>query len=565
MGYSVAGNCKRHMSMKMSWFQLTLLMSVALAAYVTEYPPSIICTGILVSVVLNWIVSTVCAEASELVLGVTLEATQPSPARLVSDPKFDPRYGYVAEAIYDGQTFEVVLPVNVFSTATTRKETTEMAVENSRLKPIDSAKLPKSLVGLYSEDLFAGWGSRIRGPDGQEYLLTAQHVWDTTVTHLCKDGKKVPIGRFAVAAQSYDKNLDFVLVTIPKNVWSVLGIGVARLSLMKRRVVVTVYGGRDSKNTFCSTGAAELLNPFKIEHRASTAEAWSGSPLYYKDTIVGLHLGGRPEVGVNRAFNIFMAFKVIKKFVTVENGDLYPDQSEGPARELDAEEYTNRLEQGIAFEEYDISGIKVRTSDREWTTAEALRLARFTPLRGGKTWFEESDTQESAIQPLNCQRAGSLRGSPPLANLLTTPATDGVTQESSIPAECRSDRSESRVASLEKQVAEISTKMSQLLALSSQNSESSRGLVEAPKQKSDRSSSKPAGLRESKRPPICNWQSLTCNVSTQDPKPEPASAENPGTVKSSSKKSKRSRNRGKSTSKQVPGSPSQSSEQATSK
>nr|NP_942019.1 VPg [Cocksfoot mottle virus]YP_007688704.1 VPg protein [Cocksfoot mottle virus] len=78
------------------------------------------------------------------------------------------------------------------------------------------------------------------------------------------------------------------------------------------------------------------------------------------------------------------------------NSELYPDQSSGPARELDAETYTERLEQGIAFTEYNISGITVKTSDREWTTAEALRVARYKPLGGGKAWgdSDDEDTQE---------------------------------------------------------------------------------------------------------------------------------------------------------------------------
>jgi len=568
MGCSVVGNCKSVMLMsRMSWSKLALLISVAMAAAMTDSPPTLICMGILVSVVLNWIVCAVCEEASELILGVTLEATRPSPARVIGEPVFDPRYGYVAPAIYDGKSFDVILPISALSTASTRKETVEMAVENSRLQPLESSQTPKSLVALYSHDLLSGWGSRIKGLDGQEYLLTALHVWETNITHLCKDGKKVPISGCPIVASSADSDLDFVLVSVPKNAWSVLGVGVARLELLKRRTVVTVYGGLDSKTTYCATGVAELENPFRIVTKVTTTGGWSGSPLYHKDAIVGLHLGARPSAGVNRACNVAMAFRVVRKFVTVENSELYPDQSSGPARELDAETYTERLEQGIAFTEYDINGIKVKTSDREWTTAEALRIARYKPLSGGKAWgdSDDEDTQETAIRPLNCQRAGSLRDSPPLANLSSTRVTSGVTKESSIPAACHSDPLESRVAGLEKLCAERFTEMFELLRQSSLSSKNSPGQAADQKQKSDRSSSKPAGLRESKRPPICNWQSLTSKPSTRSPDPAPASAESHGAAKTSSQKSKRSRTRGKSTSKQVPASPSPKSGSATSK
>lgn len=568
MGCSVVGNCKSVMLMsRMSWSKLALLISVAMAAAMTDSPPTLICMGILVSVVLNWIVCAVCEEASELILGVSLEATRPSPARVIGEAVFDPRYGYVAPAIYDGKSFDVILPISALSSASTRKETVEMAVENSRLQPLESSQTPKSLVALYSQDLLSGWGSRIKGPDGQEYLLTALHVWETNISHLCKDGKKVPISGCPIVASSADSDLDFVLVSVPKNAWSVLGVGVARLELLKRRTVVTVYGGLDSKTTYCATGVAELENPFRIVTKVTTTGGWSGSPLYHKDAIVGLHLGARPSAGVNRACNVAMAFRVVRKFVTVENSELYPDQSSGPARELDAETYTERLEQGIAFTEYDINGIKVKTSDREWTTAEALRIARYKPLSGGKAWgdSDDEDTQETAIRPLNCQRAGSLRDSPPLANLSSTRVTTGVTKESSIPTACLSDPLESRVAGLEKLCAERFTEMFELLRRSSQNSKNSPGQAADQKQKSDRSSSKPEGLRESKRPPICNWQSLTSKPSTRGPDPAPASAESPGVVKTSSQKSKRSRTRGKSTSKQVPASPSPKSGSATSK
>nr|AUF81938.1 polyprotein P2a [Cocksfoot mottle virus] len=568
MGCSVVGNCKSVMLMsRMSWSKLALLISVAMAAAMTDSPPTLICMGILVSVVLNWIVCAVCEEASELILGVTLEATRPSPARVIGEPVFDPRYGYVAPAIYDGKSFDVILPISALSAASTRKETVEMAVENSRLQPLESSQTPKSLVALYSHDLLSGWGSRIRGLDGQEYLLTALHVWETNITHLCKDGKKVPISGCPVVASSADSDLDFVLVSVPKNAWSVLGVGVARLELLKRRTVVTVYGGLDSKTTYCATGVAELENPFRIVTKVTTTGGWSGSPLYHKDAIVGLHLGARPSAGVNRACNVAMAFRVVRKFVTVENSELYPDQSSGPARELDAETYTERLEQGIAFTEYDINGIKVKTSDREWTTAEALRIARYKPLSGGKAWgdSDDEDTQETAIRPLNCQRAGSLRDSPPLANLSSTRVTSGVTKESLIPTACHSDPLESRVAGLEKLCAERFTEMFELLRQSSLSSKNSPGQAADQKQKSDRSSSKPAGLRESKRPPICNWQSLTSKPSTRSPDPAPASAESHGVAKTSSQKSKRSRTRGKSTSKQVLASPSPKSGSATSK
>lgn len=610
---SVAGASIRLMEkMQLTPLWLGFLLTIPMASYETERTTAMQSwLAILLVIGLNWLAWTLFEG-----LQAALNGVKPEPllvenvARVQSTPRFDPTYGFISDAVYNGEIIQVVLDVTsaLLSISPTLNQgmTKEMALAASKATTVAPNTEPESLVALYSNDVMVGWGARVRTPLGEDALLTAMHVWDLGPDRMAKRGLSVNLGESQLLYHSHELVLDYALVRLRPACWSSLRVRAAKLVKAGPAALVTVFGGQNTQKILSSRGMASYNgNPLLLSHEASTFPGWSGTPLYHKGMIVGVHLGGsmKDSVPSNRACNVACRYELSSRSITVESSAMSEDSYH---RELDRDEWLARMNEGVPYDRFEMDDDVIYygrrdfyrfqdvSDDDRYRDPKSRRWADYeddesigepievfwecppafsakqktkakTPTRKSPVEKKVTITQETGV-PLNSQGAGCPRGSPPLANLSSSVTMTGITQESDSPVKvCHSDMLETRVASLEKLLASQSQMLSQLLERSSLNFSPSDGRTEDQKPSTARSSSKPPGLREQKLPKNSRKPSKPSANTTRAPDQGNASELSPGTTKSSSSRSARSRSRRKSTGKQAPESRSPTSPHQTGK
>lgn len=332
-------------------------------------------------------------------LGVTPEPVQDdTPATIQTPPRFDPSYGFVADALFKGELIKVVLDVcTAKSSSPTLYQglTPEMAINASPTTKVVSGSEPDSLVVLYREGRVIGFGARIKSPLGEDLLLTAKHVWDLEPTHMAKRGKSVPLAKSRLIYFSNEEFLDFSFVELPSGYWTSLGVRNTRLKKAGPRTPVRVFGGSSSQALFSASGLATYgKTSFELKHTATTVPGWSGTPLYHKGNVVGLHLGGQIALGVNRACNAFCRFELGLRSVQIESPEMEED---GPAKELEHAEWVARMEQGVPYERYEIDDEVYMVGQKDF-----YRLAHFDEDRRQadpqyRSWADKVEDDTSSL------------------------------------------------------------------------------------------------------------------------------------------------------------------------
>lgn len=410
-----------------------------------------------------------------------------------------------------------------------------------------------------------GFGARVKMA-GEDVLLTAYHSWcgDHTPAFLAKAGKEVdahPISWECVSGSNH-KMLDFVCVRVPKQVWAALGVKQCKIASASPQQVVTVYGGSSSAKLQSGVGVVNSSEwEIKLIHTAPTSYGWSGTPLYSRHGIVGMHLGFEEIGTANRAVNLSYLSRML--------------------------ETTETLPPMLNFTRIDIEDVETRSY--EFLTAEIFNLgevkigkrefAYVQPKFKSKAWAdydtdEEMDyeeaffnaTSETAwfVEPehLNCQGAVSGKPLPPSFQLQV--------MTGSIPSECSKKESESplladRIVSLERCLENVLVMLSLMQQNTSQSSQVSDGPKEDQKLNLTPCYSKQESSVLPLPPALLEMPAKDCARSTPEVESNPASKVQTGQSKRSSKRSRKQRRRAKSTKAPAPASPSTSSAQPTRK
>lgn len=625
---------------------LLLFLSTALLSLLKSYNPERSWLVIPLLLVCSWIGWIVFAAVQTRFLGITTELKRErTPATIQTPPQFDPDYGFVCKALFRGEVIEVVLDVCMAAFSSSPKLdqglTPEMAIRMSPTSRVAANSEPDSLVVLYRDGVAIGCGSRIKTPRGEDLLLTACHVWDLEPTHMAKRGNSIPLKRSRLVHFSRSELLDYAMVELPSSYWTSMGIKAARVKKSGAKTAVRLFGGSSSQDLFSTGGSTEYgLTPLELCHSATTFPGWSGTPLYNKGNVVGLHIGSQTAHNRNRACNIAVLYEIMSREITVESSEMGDDSAQ---RELEHAEWVERMEQGVPYERYEIDGeyyavgLKdyhrlanfdeerrlVDPSYRSWADradsdneslgsvletpievesrreedvfydamppakvarrdhqsqprkpevarpegrvdvmVEEARMTLRTPITkvtGKKTSKTAPPPviQQETIQSLNCQRAGSSRGCPPLDNLQDSADTTGSRVAPSTTEECYSFPLADRVAGLEKLVERLSHQISNLRLPPSPSSRPLDGQTEARLPKGGRSSSKRAASVPRKPREVSKKPATASHSDTPAQNPAPASGKNHGDTKMSETKSRKSRARKKSTGKPAPESPSQ--------
>lgn len=420
-----------------------------------------------------------------------------------------------------------------------KKETSIVGCAYSKVKPGGE---PGSLVTIKSGTSVIGMGARIKH-SGADYLLTANHVWNGSraPTSLVKSGKAVDISDWSCVHYSDNEMLDFALVSVPSRVWAALGVKSSIVKPLTSRTTVTTYGGNSSTNLLSGFGQASPSDwVWKIMHQSPTAPGWSGTPLYDRDVIVGLHLGFEEIGTVNRAANISHVLSCLLN----KNETLPPEL--GVIR-IDDEDVALR---SYEFEYADVFPMgRFKLGKREY----AEPVLRSTPWADADDEMASDDEYEEVLrkyrnardeaswmdQPLNCQRAEVAKHSPPLLNLQVTSSP---TVKQSKLEECLSARLENRIVGLERCLEKILMRLSSEHIPLSQSLEIMTGLKEAPKPNSGHSNYRQESIEKPPAPADSKEPVNNCVKSTPDQKSTAVLEQTSGQCNRSGRKQRRKRN-----------------------
>nr|AYN59496.1 ORF2a [Rice yellow mottle virus] len=572
---------------------LIVLAGLIAAAIVSErLPVTASFWAIPSAIIANWIVLSAHESFSRFVEGVEIEPMSTLRyGKVQSAPRFDPSRGYVVDVSYNGHVIPVILD---FATTTAlsvpQRVNPGVSMEASRGGlPPTSVKLedvPPSVVVLYHDSVRLGLGTRVRTPTGRDLLMTNHHIAALEPNGIAYKGhlKKVALDAPVIACDH--PHIDCAFYEVPPKIWSLLGVKSASLKPLVKQTAVSLFGGSSSTDFSSCVGIAQIGdNPFLIRHQSTTCSGWSGSPLYHKGCVVGLHIGAAD--GYNVASNVAWYFHTFKRDVVVES----PFEIYGKFREANSEEYDESLRHGVEYAEYDFSGDTIRASSNTWVRERERYHAEERRKSGQLSWAdrfgddsgEDVDIEtshpvapsisktrrkrskrveqfvdavsecsfsfESAHEgivpetsaydhvPLNCQGAGSsLRASPPLDGLSNSENTTGTPSViPSLPTECLSATLENRVSSLENTLGKVSAQLSKTQSQYSQILKDLAGLRGEVKQSLTPSSSKPADSPGRYVPPGSRKQSNHSKKGTQKSPPGDASGTSGGSTTSSTK------------------------------
>lgn len=415
---------------------------------------------------------------------------------------FDPQYGLVGDVADGARRIRVVLNPSFWHllppSALARGDgAMESVCEQSPVQEVTHSKGPPSLVSITNGQRVLGMGARVRH-NGSTYLMTASHVWNGSAPalYLRKNHVEIEVSKdLPIVAGSKDLRVDVVLVKVDDKVWSALQVKAAALKCLESRTPVTCYGDVGDALLASSGMATKGFYVHQIVHGSTTAQGWSGTPLYSGDSIVGTHLAVNETGKSNRAVNTAVLLQIAHETAYSEYtlSEISMEQVEDRDYEfLDVDlEGRGRVLLGngeyhipIAKDPYLGRQLGIDPYSRESVREQGFRM----PL-----W---SSMLETAPGNLNCQRAGAEKRSPP-SSLMGT--TNGEVQSVSAVLESSLAKLALQVSDLEKELGKQREGQSSRQSPNSPNSQISPGQTEAPTPSEDHSSSKPAGSKRPRR------------------------------------------------------------------
>lgn len=511
--------------------------------------------------------------------------------------RLDPVQGIVMDVLDQQRTIHVLVNPQYWhllpSSTISRKDGLESAVLRSRVTAVAPDAEPASLITITNGEDIIGMGSRVVY-HGRSYLLTANHVWNGSSPRifLAKGKEQCEVSIHCnIARGSFDLAVDFVLVEIPDNIWSRLRVKSANFVPLKCKSVVTCFGGSPTK-LVCSSGCAYKGDYSQdIIHTCSTTENWSGTPLYCKGSVVGVHCGQHAPGVSNRAVNAGALLNLVLESDFSDMGITRIDEDEALLRDYEFTEvdminqgrlgigkgeYFNAKSRGDRYDDfYSVDNTPSEAGDyhrmqsspfahnhehvdrvdkfeREaqlnnrllWANVEtsvankpsidiplppAMRAPRRRRLRR-ELVLETSPENIPAAHSLNCQRAET---TPSLPSSTSVDTNSCQIPPLSAPATaCPSISLESRIASLEKELQKLTPKQLTVRRPNSRRSATTTGQNAAQQRNSLPSESKPAVSKPLPPHQVYKQRVIRSPPSTPD-RVQGVACETPGTSKSS--------------------------------
>ncbi|AKN81081.1 polyprotein P2a [Cymbidium chlorotic spot virus] len=456
--------------------------------------------------------------------------------------RLDPARGIIMDVLRDDVVIPVIVNPNYWqflpSPALSRVDGNEAAILGNMMNKVNPGSEPASLVSISNGTDVVGMGSRVNY-NGTTWLLTASHVWNgaSPLLYLAKGGLQTEVSaEWPVGLSCTHRTADFVLVKVPDRVWSRLGVKSAPLSAMAKTSIVTIFS--DSNGTMLSSAGRAVHGEYShdIQHTCSTTNGWSGSPLYYKGAVVGIHCGLKDFGVSNRGVNVGVLLTASAGLETVyseiSNTLISPEEADERDYEFIDLDIVGGTRLGMGKGEY------FRRSLADWESNR--KFISEVKAAGRKTWAEMTEEEhagslETTTSHLNFERAEIVKPSPPSFLLQTINGTEVINSA----VECPSITLENRVCNLEKLVEKLLQRESSKLLKSSPSLQSSVGQKGDQRLSGGHSSSKPVSLkpRESHRALPKPVGASGVNIPVQNQ--QPASEGSNGTTKASRRRLRR--------------------------
>lgn len=228
------------------------------------------------------------------------------------------------------------------------EDTRESMMMGSR--QMDVARFPVGQVALLDGERVVGLGVRCV-MNGREGLLTAAHVLtalkgasEPRISSMHNDGKGVLAYPFLEkwTLSNYSRSLDLAMVDVPADVFSKLGVGMAKLARLpggNSPITVTRY----SPKGFVQAAGKIVKTSMVFEHSASTLNGTSGAPVFWNGKVVGIHIRGEATRNFGVALDLFLGKResdvrdsALTESDYVVDGDRYDVYADGYVRTVTA-------------------------------------------------------------------------------------------------------------------------------------------------------------------------------------------------------------------------------------
>lgn len=251
------------------------------------------------------------ADYADLVFSVvSLEPAEPDEILSMTDVRTTLSGKTQGVVTIDGVAYQVEIPVRelggqlmeyLYSAAASSVFTSqpEAMMRSSALTP---CQWPDGVVILHTssgvsklEDFGCGFRATVKiGEERHDVLLTCRHVLTSlgelerlTLRYKGKD-LRVP---YCESDIRFHHGLDLVAISVPKGVWSVLGVKSLRIGDVREQDILSVYTPTGSGFSR-ARGLPTKRSQFTFSHSASSLRGSSGSPVMNnRGRVVGIHWG----------------------------------------------------------------------------------------------------------------------------------------------------------------------------------------------------------------------------------------------------------------------------------
>jgi len=269
---------------------------------------------------------------------------------------------------------------------------------------MEVGQLPKGLVVVRSVNgTTVGMGFLVRAK-GKLCLGTAAHVGQKIVDGFILSGNADNLACVQVRdiKPVLTTTLDFILLEVPENTSSILGIGKVKLGpTPSEGKVVNAYGFVNGRLCRSMGLTGSLARNFGFKHTASTLAGFSGTPLYHNDTIVAVH-SRSDAMGYNYALSLDVFLNGINQTLEAnvyENDFRAFRQTEEDFLEREDEDLYNE----VAWKWESQAAVGARNSGKMWCTLTANESSHWASGAGIQSldkWADETPMDFDDLGPV---------------------------------------------------------------------------------------------------------------------------------------------------------------------
>jgi V8-like Glu-specific endopeptidase len=278
----------------------------------------------------------------------------------------------------------------------------EMSMDNSVFN--SSGEKKTKTMGVVairnSADALIGMGSCIGYKNYGPCLLTATHVWREVMRSgsgkLEHNGQTFTIDTtWKPYVYSSVDELDVCIIGVPHSVFAAMSVKKLKVGKLNSRSQCTVYGYTSSGEFGYSMGSAMLAEQaFRLKHFASTIPGFSGSPVIWRDKVVGVHTCGNIPARYNEGTVLFwLEMSNTESEVTIDPNEVI---------------FVDQLPKGdVRYQSYQADGYNHQIQQ----VGKSVKVIKTPRKFADVSWFEDETAMDFSV-PFAFESVDFLKGKP---------------------------------------------------------------------------------------------------------------------------------------------------------